>query len=60
MKPEFRVEVDRYKGMPPEMLAKLISETERMQRTLSSMMSAMRRAQKEAKRPCPVPAAVDV
>jgi hypothetical protein len=50
MKPEFRVEVDRYKGMPPEMLDKLVAETERMRRSLDSMMSAMRRAQKEQKR----------
>lgn len=50
MKPEFRVEVDRYKEMPPEMLAKLIAETERMRRTLDSMMSAMRRAQKEQRK----------
>ena len=50
MTPKFRAEVDRYKAMTPEAIEGLAAECERMGRALDSMLSALRRAQKEVRR----------
>lgn len=48
--PKFAIEVARYEQMPPEHLAGLIREFQRMLKTQQSMLAAALRAQKNQKR----------
>lgn len=60
MKPEFRQTVDRFKRMDELAQARALGSIDAKLSELTSLRAALRRAQKEVKRTCPVPAAVDV
>jgi hypothetical protein len=60
MSPEFRRSVDHFKAMNQDAQARALSSIDAKLAELTSLRAALRRAQKEAKRTCPVPVSVDV
>jgi hypothetical protein len=60
MSPEFRRSVDRFKQMDELAQARALGSIDAKLAELTSLRAALRRAQKESRRTCPVPAAVDV
>lgn len=60
MSPEFRRSIEIFKAMDKIARDRALGSIDAKLAELTSLRAALRRAQKESRRLCPVPAAVDV